>query len=68
MRKLKPQAYLDEFYPSADMCTKTVINWIKSKKLSGEKTHTGRYLVLIDSSKSNNQVDNLVQMMKGQGI
>ena len=73
MRKLKPQAYLDEFYPSSGMCTKTVINWIKLNKIVGEKTHTGRYLVLIDSSKSqhqetNDQVDIVVQMMKGRGM
>ena len=67
MRKLKPQAYLDEFYPSAGMCTKTVINWIKLKKIKGEKTHTGRYLVEVDSYNSSNEVNNLVSMINGKG-
>ena len=75
VRKLKPQAYLDEFYPSSGMCTKTIINWIKTEKIVGEKTYTGRYLVLIDSSESQSRIDsgkqpsqvsNLVQMIKGQ--
>ena len=46
MRKLKPKAYLDEVYPDAGICPKTVINWIKKGKIKGEKTPTGRWLVL----------------------
>ena len=67
MRKLKPQAYLDEFYPSSGICTKTVINWIKSKKIRGIKTHTGRYLVEVDSDNSTNRVNNLFHMIKEIG-
>ncbi len=67
MRKLKPQAYLDEFYPSAGICTKTVINWIKSKKIKGEQTHTGRYLVLVDHDDSTNRVNNLIRMIEEIG-
>jgi hypothetical protein len=68
MRKLKPQAYLNEFYPSSGMCTKTVINWIKLNKIDGEKTHTGRYLVLIDPKKQQGNVKNIVKMMKAKGM
>ena len=67
MRKLKPRAYLDEFYPSSGICTKTVINWIKSKKITGIRTHTGRYLVEVDSDNSSNEVNNLVCMINGMG-
>ena len=67
MRKLKPQAYLDEFYPSSGICTKTVVNWIKSRKIKVEKTHTGRYLVEVDSDNSTNEVNNLVCMINGAG-
>ncbi len=67
MRKLKPQAYLDEFYPSSGICTKTVINWIKSKKIAGVKTKTGRYLVEVDFDNSSNSINNLYNMMNGIG-
>lgn len=74
MEKLKPRAYLDEYYPSSGYCPKTVTNWIKSGKIKGEITPTGRYLVLVDPTKSANNVSNpdnvnsLVQKMKGQGM
>jgi len=47
----------------------------QTEKIVGEKTYTGRYLVLIDSSESQSRIDsgkqpsqvsNLVQMIKGQ--
>ena len=63
MRKLKPQAYLDEFYPAAGVTTKTVINWIKAKKIKGEQTPTGRWLVCVDDAPES-KVNNLVKMLE----
>ena len=71
-RKLKPTHYLAEFYPESGFCTKTVINWIKSGKIRGEKTLTGRYLVLVDQPESTDNVsdtdnvNSLLQMMKAK--
>jgi hypothetical protein len=63
MRKLKPQAYLDEVYPGAGYTTKTVINWIKAGKIKGEQTVTGRWLVLIDD-KAEFNVSYLVKLLE----
>ena len=63
MRKLKPQAYLDETYPGAGYVPKTVVNWIKAGKIKGEKTPTGRWLVLIDEQPES-KVNAIVKMME----
>lgn len=63
MRKLKPKAYLDEVYPGAGYTTKTVINWIKSGKIKGEQTPTGRWLVLMEEKKEST-VNALVKMLE----
>ena len=44
--KLKPKQYLDVYFPGSRITTKTVINWIKAGRLAGEKTPTGRWLVI----------------------
>ena len=63
LRKIKPQSYIDEFYPASKICTKTIVNWIKSGKLPGEQTVTGRWLVVIDPAESS-EIDLLVQMIE----
>lgn len=63
MTKLKPQAYLDQFYPGAGYVPKTVINWIKAGKIRGEQTPTGRWLVLIDEQPKS-KVNDLLKMME----
>ena len=63
MKKLKPKAYLDKFYPESGMCTKTVVNWIKAGKLKGEQTPTGRWLVLIEEQPES-KVNAIVKMME----
>jgi predicted site-specific integrase-resolvase len=63
MRKLKPQAYLDEAYTGVGYTTKTVVNWIKSGKIRGERTPTGRWLVLMDEQPES-KVSSLVKMME----
>lgn len=63
MRKLKPQAYLDEFYPNSGMCQRTVINWIKAGHIKGEQTKTRRWLVLIEDQPES-KVNSLVKMME----
>lgn len=63
MRKLKPQDYLDEFFPSSTICRKTVVNWIKAGKIKGEQTPTGRWLVLIDE-KPESKVNDLVKLLE----
>lgn len=63
MRKLKPQAFLDEVYPGACYTTKTVINWIKSRKIKGEQTPTGRWLVLMEDKPESN-VNSLVKLLE----
>jgi predicted site-specific integrase-resolvase len=63
LRKIKPQNYINEFYPGSEICTKTIVNWIKSGKLNGEQTLTGRWLVVIDPPESS-EVELLVQMLE----
>ena len=67
MRKLKPKDYLDEVYPDAGICTKTVVNWIKKGKLKGVQTPTKRWLVLVNDEQPSN-VNLLVKMMEASGI
>ena len=67
IRKIKPQAYLDEFYPDSKICTKTVINWIKIGKIQGEQTLTGRWLVVINGTEPS-KINLLVQMMESSGV
>lgn len=54
--KLKPRQYLDAYFPGSTITTKTIINWIKSGKLAGYKTPTGRWLVM--PNKDPNEVRN----------
>ena len=63
MRTLKPQDYLDEVYPEADICPKTVINWIKKGKIRGEKTPTGRWLVMLEKQPESH-VSSIVKMLE----
>jgi len=63
MRKLTPQQYLDIKYPEIGYTTKTVINWIKAGKVRGERTPTGRWLVLLDDHPQSN-VSTLVKMLE----
>lgn len=65
MRKLKPQAYLDEVYPDAGYTTKTVINWIKARKIRGEQTVTGRWLVVLEN-KAKSNVNILVELLEAE--
>ncbi len=64
-RKLKPQAYIDEFYSDSGLTTKTVINWIKSRKINGEQTPTGRWLVIVPACSPAKNIDSLVNMLIG---
>lgn len=63
MRKIKPQAFIDEVYPGSGIVPKTVINWIKTGKLRGEQSPTGRWFVLMEE-KPESKVDSLVKMME----
>lgn len=50
MRKLKPQQYIDEFYPGSDLTTQTIRNWIKAGELNGEQNHKGRWFVIVQDN------------------
>lgn len=63
MRKLKPQAYLNEFYPDSGIVPKTVVNWIKTGKIKGEQSPTGRWLVSLED-KPESKVNSLVKIME----
>lgn len=69
MKTLKPQSYIDEYYPSSDISSKTIINWIKKGKLNGQQTPTGRWLVIInEQNQDKSKADKLVEMMKIAGL
>jgi predicted site-specific integrase-resolvase len=63
MKKLKPQQFLDLEYPDIGYTTKTVINWIKSGKITGIKTPSGRWLVLVEEQQES-KICSLVQLME----
>ena len=65
--KLKPKIYLEEFYPEAGFCTKTVINWIKKGKLKGEQTPTGRWLVVVNDQEPT-KVNCMLNMLEASGV
>jgi len=61
-KRVTPKLYATEFYD--DLITaKTVINWIKNKKIKGEQTPTGRWLVLIPVEEKN-KVNELLQLLE----
>ncbi len=65
MRTIKPQQYIDEFYPDSGFCTATIINWIKRGKIEGTMTPTGRYLVRIDNqTKPADKTSELLQFLE----
>jgi len=63
MKKIKPQQFLDELYPCVGYTTKTVINWIKSGRIKGEQTPSGRWLVLVDDKPKSN-ISTLVKILE----
>lgn len=64
MRKLKPRNYIEEFYPDSGISVATVKNWIKSGKIKGEQTPTGRYLVCVPIGAQSSQTDELLQFLE----
>jgi predicted site-specific integrase-resolvase len=47
-RTLKPQQFLDEFYPDSGIGIRTVYNWLDRGLLTFVLTPTGKRLVVID--------------------
>lgn len=66
IRKIKPPAYIDEFFPFSQITSKTIINWIKSGKIKGEQTPAGRWLVVINEEETS-KVNTMLQMLEASG-
>lgn len=65
LRKLKPQQYIDEFYPGGSVTTQTVRNWIRKNRIKAERTPTGRFLIHVnDKTPQRNNVDKLVSFLE----
>jgi hypothetical protein len=63
LRKLKPRQFIQENYPDSGICTATVKNWIKSGKIKGERTPTGRYLVVIDPEEQTRNEQEVIDLL-----
>jgi predicted site-specific integrase-resolvase len=65
IRKLKPQEYIEEFYPGSSITPQTVRNWASKGKLKCERTPTNRLLILVDDAAANeNTLQKLVSFLE----